>query len=209
MEKKRVMLGYEMGRELIRTSERVEKLGRYAELFQKDIPVVFLLGKSDCYRNEVDDQDLYQKNYDPRKCSWLELPAGSSPVFCGREYHKKALFLRKFLMERNAELVTGFESAFTARTYIAVSSYGHPVVKDSMGQEPREPYQTELPFLWMLAVKGYLMVKDQDEEHYADKDRDKGRLTWEQLCLYGSRLKTYGSAARKERNWGRKLFGKR
>lgn len=202
MKKKRIMLGYEMGRGLIQTSERIEKLGRYAELFQKNTPVVFLLGKSDCYRGEVDDQDLYQENYDLRKCSWLELPAGSSPVFCGREYHKKALFLRKFLMERNAELVNGFEGAFTARTYIAVSSYGHPVAEDSTGQEPREPYQTELPFLWMLAVKGYLMVKDQDEEHYADKDP----LTWEQLCLYGARLETYGSAAR---NRGRRFFGRR
>ena len=73
---------------------------------------------------------------------------------------------------------------------------------DSTGQEPREPYQTELPFLWMLAVKGYLMVKDQDEEHYADKDP----LTWEQLCLYGARLETYGSAAR---NRGRRFFGRR
>lgn len=62
MAKKRMVLGCETGWGLLRTSERIEKFVRYAELFQKDIPVVFLLGKSDCYRDEIDDQDLYQKN---------------------------------------------------------------------------------------------------------------------------------------------------
>lgn len=217
MKKKRAVLGYDPGRKLIRTSERVEKLNRYAGLFQKDIPVVFLLGKSDCYQNEVDDQDLYQKNYYQRnyeqKCDWIEIISGSSPVIYGRDYHKKALFLRKFLISRNAELVRGFEEAFSARTYIAVSCYGHAVKQNPDGQKPepepkeepaKEPYQSELPLLWTLAVKGYLMVKDESEEHYAHKDR----LTWERLCLYGPRLHTYGSTVHKGRSFRQRFFGK-
>lgn len=193
-EQARTALGYEEGRGMIRTAERVRKLAEYAAMFRKDVLAVFLLGKSDFLQEYPDFGSLYRKGYDLRNGNpWITVPVNSSPVFRGRQYHEKARRLRRLLESRNPDLVHGFEDAFQARTYIATSNYGHAF--DIGGDCSLSPYQTELPFLWLLAAKGYLMVQDGRNETYAKG----GSLAWQRLCLYEDRRYNYGME-KKERH---------
>lgn len=211
MERTRLTLGYDIGRKLIRTPKRVDKLGQYAALFRENIPAVFLLGKSDSFQEYDNASSLYQDHYSLTDCKWIYVPRNCSPVLLGRKYHEKARVLRNFLQQRNSKLVSGFENAFKARTYISTSNYGHGFEEDgsSMNGLPLAPFQTELPFLWILAVKGYLMVKDGQNENYADEE--KKSLTWKRLCLYDGLVDTYGigGAARRKRGIVDRVLGRR
>lgn len=200
MEHTRLILGYDRGRKLILTRKRVDKLGQYAALFRENIPAVFLLGKSDSFQEYDNSSSLYQNPYNLENCEWIQVQRNCSPVFIGRKYHEKARVLRNFLRKRNSNLVNGFEVAFKAKTYIATSNYGHGFESDgsSMNGLPLAPFQTELPFLWLLAVKGYIMVKDGQSENYS---KEKS-LTWQRLCLYGNRTDTYGTGKKNGKRTG-------
>ena len=60
----------------------------------------------------------------------------------------------------------------------------------------KRPFQTEAPFLWMLAMLGYLPVSEGNTEYYTvDREgrKDADQLTWENLGMYGRSAGGYRS----------------
>ena len=81
-------------------------------------------------------------------------------------------------------------------TFLATSNYGHGFLEDGTPAGPRRPFQTDAPFLWMLAMLGYLPTGEGDREYYAADPAGRGeedRLTWENLGMYGRSANGYRS----------------
>ena len=196
--------GYDKGRTLIQTYDRVLKFAQYAALFRENVPVVFLMGKSDCLVSESarkgenpskKEQNLYRPDYRPGDESsnfWVEIVRSQTPNLKGIGLYDKAKELREYLKNKNADLVTGFEEAFPAHTYIATSNYGHGFNQNQMN-DFKKPFQTELPFLWMLAVLGHLKVVEVRKgilggtvREIDRADAEKQNVVWRNLCMFGN-----------------------
>ncbi len=167
--------GLEVSRELVPTANRVEKLCRYGSMFRDNVPIVFLLGKSDCIArdNAGSSYRFYEEKYTLDSVSWASVAEERRPALLGHQYYMQAFKLRQFLHGRNATLVNEFERNFPYHTYIATSNYGRPASAAAEAAEPPKPFQTEAPFLWFLAVYGYLAVLDESGEPHWTIQRDK------------------------------------
>lgn len=196
MEKVREDRGYDEGRLPTPTEDRNQKLALFASRFKTNVPTVFLLGKCDCLDEENQARVGFSRGGSAmwHDCNWIIPQENQPPILRGQRYHEKALNLREFLMERNKNLISNFEEVFPAHTYIATSNYGHPVQNGgSVNADGLEPFQTELPFLWMLAVKGLLPVKDEVGECWAkEATRNKRQyLAWQNLCMFKDSKECY------------------
>lgn len=198
--------GYDEGRNLTPTDELVTRIEQLAGLFRENVPVVFLLGKSDTVEApESITSILYQKNYKPgASSSWLDVEGNRPPILRGRDFYNRAHQLRDYLWKQNRRLIEQFEMSFPVHTFLATSNYGHyfEEVENEGGQKKTRatgllaPFQTEVPFLWMLAMLGYLPVSEENMEYYTvDQEgrKDADRLTWENLGMYGRSASGYRS----------------
>ena len=90
-----------------------------------------------------------------------------------------------------------FENTFPAHTYVTTSNYGHGF-KDGVPEDDKiRPFQREVPFLWTLAVLGYLDVYEKkssriplfgstwkmDRAGKDEKNPDEMNRTWRNLCM--------------------------
>lgn len=190
--------GYSGGRQATPTDELAARMSQLATLFRANVPVVFLLGKSDTIEAADSLRSvLYRADYRPGAASdWLEAEGSRTPVLRAKEFCGRAHRLRTYLREQNPRLVQAFEHHFPVHTFLATSNYGHGFREDGTPAGERRPFQTEAPFLWMLAMLGYLPAAEGDREYYAvDREgKDNGdRLTWENLGMYGRSAGGYRS----------------
>ena len=190
--------GYSGGRQATPTDELVARMSQLSSLFRKDVPVVFLLGKSDTIEAGGQLRSvLYRDDYRPGAPSdWLEAEGSRTPVLRAKDFCDRAHRLRTYLREQNPRLIQQFEEHFPVHTFLATSNYGHGFREDGTPAGERRPFQTEAPFLWMLAMLGYLPAADGDREYYA-VDRAGGengdQLTWENLGMCGRSAGGYRS----------------
>ena len=200
-EKELQKYGYDTGRKLTQTNDLTARLRQLAGLFRPDVPVVFLLGKSDTIEEQGRISNiLYQDNYRPGAASaWLEVEEKKRAILRSKEFCDRAQQLRTYLMGQNSRIIETFEEKFPVHTFLATSNYGHGFrveqqgdgqsgMKQVVAEGELRPYQTEAPFLWMLAMLGYLPVLEGNTEYYTvDRNgrKDEDRLTWENLGMYG------------------------
>lgn len=182
--------GYSEGRQATPTDELAARMSQLSSLFRKDVPVVFLLGKSDTIEAGGTFRSiLYRDDYRPGASSdWLEAEGNRTPVLRAKDFCDRAHRLRMYLREQNPRLIQAFEKYFPVHTFLATSNYGHGFREDGTPVGERRPFQTEAPFLWMLAMLGYLPAAEGDREYYTvDRADQEGadRLTWENLGMYG------------------------
>lgn len=94
-------------------------------------------------------------------------------------FFSRAVETRKFFGITQGKFCEAIESTFPSRTYIAVSSYGHPAApnpedpwvlkkdeptaRQEITATPPEPYHELFPLLWTLAIKGVIPVKQPCE----------------------------------------------
>lgn len=157
--------GYDSGKKPFSTRALVNGMNSFSSVLPENIPVVFLLGKSDTIREDAETQkQLYRPNYQPGS-GWLTIKEGY-PALLGKDQYIRASRLRRYLKSCNTQLIDGFESAFPVHTYIATSNYGHAFKKDDTAEGSLDPFQTEAPFLWMLAIYGFLPVLEDDGNIY-------------------------------------------
>lgn len=212
----RARFGYDPGRQTTATPTLVNRMRTYAGLLRKNIPVVFLVGKSDTFTDVPPHirPILYQPNYQaftPASTgSWLELE-NRRAILLGQGFYTRAFQLRTYLHGINPTLIEAFEVNFPVHTFIATSNYGHGF-EDSGKNCPFLRFQTEVPFLWMLAILGYLPVAESDAEYFAVTH---GRvaadpLTHENLGMYGQGKNGYRAHHERKKSFSLSgLFGRR
>ena len=160
--------GFDTNAKPTSTANLVDGLNEIRALFPANTPAVFLFGKSDAFLSDgaaAGNSDLfycsgYDENFREQHLYSLQtLQGGRIPVLrIGDNWFNRASDLRAALEGVNADLVNGFCQAFPVHTFLATSNYGCTPDRDR-GCAKR-PFQTELPFLWLLAVKGLLPVVD-------------------------------------------------
>ena len=208
--------GYDEGRRLTPTDELVARIRQLSALFRKDVPVVFLLGKSDTVEAQGRIRSiLYQDNYRPGASSdWLDIEGKRPPILRAKDFCDRAQQLRAYLVQQNARLIECFEEHFPVHTFLATSNYGHGFVDTEVEKGvptgDKRPFQTEAPFLWMLAMLGYLPVSEGNTEYYTvDREgrKDADQLTWENLGMYGRSAGGYRSHGNRHGGGGGLLGG--
>lgn len=211
--------GYTENTPMLSTNDALDMFDRMKSLFRRETPTAFILGKSDRIPLELPDineewkQLLCRPDYrlgsgETRK--WMCVnPQGVDfcPCILTAPYYSKSLNIRDFLYAKNSALIEHFEETFPAHTYIATSSYGRRAVdEDEKGKgakaEPLNPFQPELPFLWMLATLGYIDIQciiQQGKKRHIQLNRADGQLNrssveykiWRNLCMYGEAARAF------------------
>ena len=227
-EKELQKYGYDTGRKLTSTTELTARMNQLAALFRKNVPVVFLLGKSDTIEEQgAISKILYQDDYRPgAPGAWLDVEGRKRVILRSKEFCDRAQRLRTYLLGQNSQIIEAFEEAFPVHTFLATSNYGHGFRTEYQddGKNGRtqvvvaegdlRPYQTEVPFLWMLAMLGYLPVLEGNTEYYTvnrDGRKDADQLTWENLGMYGRSAEGHRSHGKRRGGGGLLggLFGRR
>ena len=143
----------------------------YGDIFEgRDVPAALLLEKSDALPHAPDGVELFRTDYAPGE-GWVTTDRIPLPYINNLyQYYRRALGVREYLADVNPEFLHEFERVFPKRTFLAVSNYGHSFDGDGAS---RSPYQTELPFLWLAAVKGMIMVQERNVRDFASPQNPK------------------------------------
>lgn len=167
----RAKMGYR-DQEMISIGDMCTTMNDLSSIFGgRDIPVAFILGKSDFLK------DGYQEEYGVCRGSWNKSLSGFEDR---RGYYKnygtelvldgKAVFhymegVRGVLMKTANHLDNQIRMKFPFHAYIAMSGYGHGFEVNEDGKAlteplPLDPWNTEMPFLWTMAMLGYIRVQE-------------------------------------------------
>lgn len=204
--------GYSAGRQATPTNELIARMSQLATLFRPNVPVVFLLGKSDTIESQGRISSiLYRDGYRPGATGdWLDVEGKQRTILRAKDFCDRAHQLRAYLREQNLRLIEQFETHFPVHTFLATSNYGHGFREDGTPTGEKRPFQTEAPFLWMLAMLGYLPVSEGNTEYYTmnrEGRKDADQLSWENLGMYGRSAGGYRSHGNRHGGGGGLLGG--
>ena len=152
-------LGYDSGRAALRTEQICNNMNQMQGFFRqtdKAIPVAYILGKTDSdliSRAEKENYHLFEPNGSTNRA----YPVDIIPLDL-ETFYKESDLVRRFMRQKNMQLVQTFENDFPAKCYFAMSAYGW---NPKMNTEQRIPdyYKTTVPFIWMLACKGKIPIR--------------------------------------------------
>ena len=189
-------LGYEDA-EVVKIDEITRTMANLAMIFKdKKIPVAFIMGKGDFLA------ESYKEEY---KICKGGLEGNGKIGYYERNGNELVLEGRKLFqyMEGVRSVFAGVldqkvRQSFPCHSYMAISGYGHGFYGEE-SEKPLKPWNTEMPFLWTLAILGYLRVKgyvtkrgllrgetEEEEFYFADKDE----ITKLNLSIGGSKAKS-------------------
>lgn len=146
-------LGYAKNKGIINSESLIANMMNLAPYFH-EIPTAYILGKSDSdVISEADrtEYHLFMPEYkDQEECEVLDV----------QKFFDDSDKVRRFIQKHNKNVLRNFQDNFRNRCYIAISAYGYAPDQDTERQIlQKRPYHCMLPFLWMLAVKGFLDIR--------------------------------------------------
>lgn len=184
-------LGYEDQKLPVSLSRIRQNMRELSHIFNgRDIPVAFIIGKSDVLAEESEGKERYALYHSqPEGMGPYYTKNGTELVIKGKELFIYMEGIQRIVQTCANSLDQALRSSFPSHAYIAVSGYGHP--PNSIGQEKNavNPYNAEMPFMWMMAALGHIRVQEISEKrgrtninHYrATEDK----ITHQNLCLCG------------------------
>lgn len=146
-------LGYAKDRGIINSESLIANMMNLAPYFH-EVPTAYILGKSDAdVISEADRKEyhLFMPEYeDQEECTVLDV----------QKFFDESDKVRRYIQKHNKGVLRNFQENFHNRCYIAISAYGYTPKEDMEKQTlTKRPYHCRLPFLWMLAVKGFLDIR--------------------------------------------------
>lgn len=145
-------LGLGDGRAPLRTEQICSNMNQMSGFF-RNIPVAYILGKTDV--KLIDKKDKREYHLFVKGGSVNDKnPPDRLPLDI-ESFWQEAYLVKKYMREMNPKLVVTFDQNFKRNCYFAMSAYGWNPIET---EEPRRPeaYRCTVPFIWMLASKGYI-----------------------------------------------------
>ncbi len=146
-------LGYAEDKGIINSESLIANMMNLAPYFH-EVPTAYILGKSDSDVISEADREEYHlfmpENEDQEECKVLDV----------QKFFDESDKVRRYIQKYNKGVLRNFQENFRNRCYIAISAYGY-TPDQNIGRQTltKRPYHCRLPFLWMLAVKGFLDIR--------------------------------------------------
>jgi len=157
-------LGYSDGKvvPIIDIEEKIEQISNLLGREEGDeVPVAFIIGKCDFLEEDYgSDYRICQGKRNDRGRLEYYTENGGEMVLDGRKLFHYMEGIRSIITRSAGGLDQKIRDKFPYHSYMAISGYGHGFGPEDGKNKPLKPWNTELPFLWSMAMLGYIRVEE-------------------------------------------------